>query len=144
MPESSKFAWKKLADLKQYKIGLVAGYVYNDGFDQMIDNNQIDHVFFPDDKTMIESMNTNLADAYVVEESVYNYIIDNHAQADKYRSEVKISEQYLSDEPIYIAFPKTSRGEKIRNLIDKELKYHNIDKIYTDYNSQLREEHDKK
>ncbi|WP_253825290.1 ABC transporter substrate-binding protein [Vibrio sp. 03-59-1] len=111
----AKFDWQSLPDLKQYNIGAVEGYSST----KFIQKGGVETIDAASLEENAYKLYRHRIDAFAVEKRVGMRLI--HQISDDASNTIKIHDKPLMNEPMYVLFPKTEKGESLRKVFDSAL-----------------------
>ena len=122
-------SWEKVADIKNYKIGVVQDYVNTKELDDMIAKGEIKaEAVVSDDKNVLKVAGGRL-DAAVIDSNVLDYLKLNSKPVRRVSKDVQMNKKLLVDKKLYVAFKNTKEGRAVAKIFNEGLKKIDIDAI---------------
>ncbi|BAJ02582.1 substrate-binding periplasmic protein [Shewanella violacea] len=112
--------WPKFADLNQYTLGVVRGYVNTVALDIMIKQGVQPVEVVSSDAHNVKKVATGRVDGAVIDVHVLRYILAR----DDFKplaAKLQINQKLLEEKKLYIAFKNSQDGHKWRNIVNTGL-----------------------
>ena len=126
-------SWSTLADLKQYRIGVVSGYHNDEAFDQMIENKQIDYELVNYDKNNVRKLLAGRVDAIVIDRFLLEYLFSFDEDFVGRRAEVQFNSRPLNQRQLYVCLNDTKAGRALAKSLKAGLESIDIGAIVERY-----------
>jgi polar amino acid transport system substrate-binding protein len=120
------FNWSVPDDLKNWRVGVVAGYVNQPVFDQMVKNGELHTLAANDDLTLLRLLNAGRIDVAVMDEQVLHYLTRTTPELSPAARKFVFHPRKLDTKTLHVAFRRTDLGQKLRDLFNYGL--HHPDK----------------
>lgn len=121
--------WQNLEDLKQYRIGVVQGYVNTAQFDALVTNETLTVEASVSDSRNIHKVAKNRLDAAVIDIHVLAYLIDTDPRSEVLKDRLEMNSQLLEEKQLYLAFKNTPEGKNWRDVFNQGLQLIKQDEI---------------
>lgn len=118
--KSHPIRWHKVADLNQYYLGVVEGYVNTSQLDQMIASGDQPVEVASSDIHNIQKVASARVQAAAIDTHVLRYLIAGK-QFNSTRSKLQINQRLLGEKQLYIGFRNTAEGRRWRDIFDAGL-----------------------
>lgn len=135
--KSKPVTWSEMADLTQYKIGVVKDYVNTAEFDKMVADGKIDVEPVASDTLNLRKLAAGRIDAVVLDSNVMNYWLVNDASLQPHKDKIEFNAKPLENKQLYVCFKKTPEGKRLQEIFNEGLTKIDVDQIMADYMSGL-------
>ncbi|MBA6355089.1 MULTISPECIES: ABC transporter substrate-binding protein [unclassified Colwellia] len=126
-------AWTAVKDLTQYKIGVVQDYVNTAEVDALITSGEIKAQTATSDETNIRKVAGGRIDAAVIDTNVFSYLLANSKDLEKAQEQVQMNAKLLTEKELFVAFKKSTEGEKWLAIYNEGLKKIDITAVMKKY-----------
>lgn len=132
-----EFKWENLTDLTSYKIGLVAGYSYEDKFDQLAFSKRLDTEFYPDDESLLTALINGKIQLAAISERNYDYLLQR-PEISKLSHKLVFHPKLLTERRLHIALKRNDNHETIRVRLNNAINKVNLEQLIQNYWLQLK------
>jgi polar amino acid transport system substrate-binding protein len=130
-PQDSTFTWKTIDDLANTVIGVVDGYVNDDGpFDAAMAAKKIKVELVSDDLMVLRKIAHGRTPIGVVDANVLAYLQSVNTDI---AGVLKMDDHLLKNHDLFVCFQKTATGESLRNRFNEGLAKLNVADEYARY-----------
>jgi polar amino acid transport system substrate-binding protein len=119
--KDSNFTWSRHEDLSRYVVGVVRGHINEDLLDQMIAIGEIAVDLAENDAENILKVAARRSDAIVIDQHVFQYLIENNDAIAGVAGELEFHDQLLIEQGLHVCFENSATGRAARDLFDKHL-----------------------
>ncbi len=119
--KNKPMTWSTHNDLKNFKIGVVSGYVNEAQFDKMVADGDLKVEEVSKDILNIRKVAQGRLSAGVIDSNVLNYLLDTDKSMAKSKDSVEMNGKLLTEHGLHICFPNTETGKKVRISFNKAL-----------------------
>lgn len=105
-------SWSDHADLTEYSIGVVAGYLNEEHFDTMVANGEIKTEEVASDEANLKKLGAGRIDAAVIDREVMAHLL---ATMPKLASQLEFNAQPLAEHGLHICFENSEAGRDLRD-----------------------------
>ncbi len=113
------FAWEKLEDLSEYRIGTVRGYAYSSRFLELVETGHLHPIMVSKEDQLVRMLKAGRIDVLPGNVDVVQYLIrkeyPNHVQFFDY------DPTPFTEKPLHTLFVRTQRGLQLKNLLNRGL-----------------------
>lgn len=113
--------WRKIEDLKKYRIGLVDGYGNEDELDRLVQEGKVVTVKAASDTDNLIHLAKKRIDAAVIDQAVFNWLIKNDARLIPYRKQLQMNKRLLTTWSLHVCFRPDSKGNRLKKQFNKGL-----------------------
>lgn len=114
-------SWKKVEDLKNYKVGVVKGYVNSLVFDRLMQNGTITALAAETDEQNLKNLLAGRVQAAVIDPNVLHYMTGHVAELRGMESQLQLNPRLLVVNPLFMCFPRDPEGLALRDRFNKGL-----------------------
>lgn len=114
-------SWLSYDDLKEFRIGIVSGYVNEPKFDKMVEDGKLKISKATHDLFNLRKVLEKRIDMAVVDVDVFRYFMAKDPFLKSGRGELIIDPHLMSVNRLFVCFPKTERGEKLLRRFNEGL-----------------------
>lgn len=125
--------WRTLDDLKEYRIGVVDGYINYGPFDAMVAKGEIRTDGSVSDTTNLRKVLAGRVDMAVVDKNSFDYLTRHDPILSKNRENLVFRERLLNLHELFVCFKKTPRGEFLVSLLNKGLSLIDVSQVHAEY-----------
>lgn len=104
--------WNQIKDLKNYKIGIVNGYVNTEEFDKMIERKEVKVEIVSDDIQNIKKVAVGGIDAAVIDKNVLEFFLSTDSESAELKKSLQFNQNHLEVKNFYVCFKKNEEGRK--------------------------------
>ncbi|KGY12836.1 ABC transporter [Vibrio tubiashii] len=133
----SPISWREVDDLREYRIGVVQGYVNTVEFDALVAQGLISVEASANDIRNIYKVAKGRLDAAVIDSNVLDYLISIDQRAEMLAGRVRMNERLLETKQIYLAFKNTPEGHNWREIFNQGLEKIDISLVLESYRQYL-------
>ncbi len=133
----SPISWREVDDLREYRIGVVQGYVNTAEFDALVAQGLISVEASANDIRNIYKVAKGRLDAAVIDSNVLDYLISIDQRAEMLAGRVRMNERLLETKQIYLAFKNTPEGHNWREIFNQGLEKIDISLVLESYRQYL-------
>lgn len=119
--KNNPITWNTHDDLKNFKIGVVSGYVNEAQFDKMVSDGDLKVEEVSKDLLNIRKVAQGRLSAGVIDSNVLKYLLDTDKNMAISKDSVEMNEKLLTEHGLHICFPNTETGKKVRDSFNKAL-----------------------
>jgi len=131
--KQNPISWTVTADLQQYKVGVVQGYVNTEEFDQMVEAGLISTDNSINDLQNIKKVAYGRVDVAVIDKYVFEYFLSCDETTKLCEDSLQFNPRPLQKKSLHICFQKTKSGQKLVKIFNEGLEKIDIEKITNDY-----------
>lgn len=113
-------SWTQTADLTQYVLGVVQGYVNTDEIDSLIASGYLRVEAVSSDEHNIRKVAAGRIDAAVIDVHVLRYLLQQKALA-PLSPKLQMNKKLLESKQLHVAFLNNAEGKKWRDILDQGL-----------------------
>lgn len=139
--KSHPLMWSNFSDLRDIKIGVVAGYSNGSEFDELMKQGRLQTDPSPGDIFNLKKLLIGRVNAVVIDRAVLRYLTLTDPDLMKVGEEIVFHEKILAQLSLHICFKRTPTGLKLQQSFDSALKQLDINKIESTYFDKLKMEH---
>lgn len=114
--------WSELSDIKNYKIGVVQGYVNTDEIDTMIAEGALDIEANTSDSMNLHMIAKGRLDLAIIDKNVFEYLVSRDANLQRMEARLSFNTRLLTSKNLYVAFKNTSEGLIWKEIFNQGLK----------------------
>ena len=114
--------WKTVADLANFRLGVVSGYLNTPELDQRISAKTQPTDMAMDDAANIRKVGVGRIDAAVIDANVFNYLLKNDPSLAFVKTKVRMNPRLLEAKSLHIAFTDSDYGRKMAAIFAEGLK----------------------
>jgi polar amino acid transport system substrate-binding protein len=114
--------WQRLADLAQYRIGVVRGYVNTEELDRRIAEQLQPVDTARDDAQNLLKLVARRVPLAVIDRRVFEYIIRHDPKLMPFAAQLRFNDRLLENKKLYVAFRPDAQGERARKILNEGLK----------------------
>lgn len=118
---SKPLVWRKVEDLKKYRLGTVEGYGHEDGLEQLIQEGKIVTVNAVTDTDNLIHLAQKRIDGVIIAQETFNWLIKNDIRLVPYRKQLQMNNRLLATLPLHVCFRTDNKGLKQKELFNKGL-----------------------
>ncbi|MEF1291730.1 substrate-binding periplasmic protein [Vibrio sp. M260118] len=133
----SPISWSQVDDLREYRIGVVQGYVNTAEFDALVAQGLISVEASANDIRNIYKVAKGRLDAAVIDSNVLDYLISIDQRAEMLAERVRMNERLLETKQIYLAFKNTPEGHNWRKIFNQGLEKIDMSLVLESYRQYL-------
>ncbi|XOZ32626.1 substrate-binding periplasmic protein [Halomonadaceae bacterium KBTZ08] len=111
--------WSSLADLKDYTIGTVSGYVNTAEFDAMAERGELEVEPVTDDATNLRKVAGGRIPLAVIDSNVFEYLLSD--EMSDLQGQLQMNDKLLEQKELYIAFARNDKGERMARILNQGL-----------------------
>jgi len=128
--KSNPITWKGIMDLRQFRIGVVRGYVNTTEFDYAVARGMLKVDASVDDVMNLKKLLHKRVDGSVMDPHVMEYLVVTHDAFDHHEAEFELNEHLLELKKLFVCFRKSQNGKKWADILNQGLKKIDQGKIY--------------
>jgi polar amino acid transport system substrate-binding protein len=121
----TNFDWEAFDVLQYFELGVVAGYVNEQHFDDMVQRDELSVVEANDDLTLIRLLIAGRIDAAVIDQQVMHYLIGTQPDLRKHAGQLIFHPHHLDNKSLHVVFPRTAEGKRALEALNHGLKRFN-------------------
>ncbi len=125
--------WNTLADLNNYKIGIVSGYVNTAEFDNMVASGQIQTDAANSDLKNLQKLLGGRIQAAVIDANVMSFLLNTTPELKDQASKISFNDKNLENKALFICFKKNERGRQLAIDFNKGLTMIDVESIMQSY-----------
>jgi polar amino acid transport system substrate-binding protein len=126
---SKPINWSSLSDLKNTKIGVVAGYVNTAEFDQMVAAGQLKTDQATSDELNLLKLANGRFDLAVVDQNVMQYLQKTSPKLKPLASKLQFNSKPLEDKTLHVCFTNSPAGKQALQQFNTALKQLDIQQL---------------
>ncbi|MFV1849343.1 MAG: substrate-binding periplasmic protein [Thalassospira sp.] len=115
------FDWETFDDLRQFELGVVAGYINEQHFDDMARRDELSVVEANDDLTLIRLLVAGRIDAAVMDQQVMHYLIGTQPDLTKHAGQLIFHPHHLDNKSLHVVFPRSAEGKHALEALNQGL-----------------------
>lgn len=119
--KASPIHWQATEDLKNYRIGVVRGYVNTPDFDRLMAKGTIKAVPAETDKDNLKNLLSGKVQAAVIDPNVLHYMNTHEIDLKGMETTLQVNPHLLVVHALYFCFPRDPAGKALRNSFNKGL-----------------------
>jgi polar amino acid transport system substrate-binding protein len=121
-PVKNQVRWRTIADLAQYRLGVVEGYVNRADLDARIaaGKQPVDEAV--DDAHNLYKLAAGRVAGAIIDYNVFNYLVRTDPRLTSAQRALDMNKQVLDEKALYGYFIRTPEGTRLRQLFDEGLK----------------------
>jgi len=113
--------WLRLADLADYRIGTVAGYMNTPEFDALVARKTLVIDEAQNDIANLKKLLRGRIDLAVIDPAVYDYLLRNDAELKALSWRLRLVSRPLGQMQLVACFRRDAKGELVRNALNRGL-----------------------
>jgi polar amino acid transport system substrate-binding protein len=122
-PKNAPLKWQQVADLKNYRIGVVRGYVNSPDFDQRVTTGEILTVAAETDAENLRNLLAGRVQAAIVDENTFHYMNSHTDTLIGMEKSLQLNSRLLTVNKVYMCFPKDKAGLALRQRFNHSLRH---------------------
>ncbi len=130
-------SWRNYADLEQFLIGVVDGYVNSEKFDSMVTAGLIGTDTSVSDVLNLRKVLAGRVDMGIVDVNTYSYLLRHDEMLRDGVDELELDKRLLAVNDLIVCFSHGKRGQELRALFNQGLKDVHRQEIQRDYFESL-------
>ena len=119
--KDNAFTWSTHADLANYRIGVVDGYINEARFDAMIADGSLAVDAGPTDASNVEKVAAGRMDAAVIDRNVFEHMLATEPRLAKHADALVFHETPLANHNLLVCFENTDAGRAARDSFNSGL-----------------------
>ena len=131
--KSAPISWSTMANLEQYKLGVVDGYLNGEEFDAAIKDKRQQVEAAPSDAANITKLRAGKIRGIVIDRNVLNYTLSKLGDA----GTVVFNPKPIAKLTLHVCFKRTPAGLEFKKSFDAALAKTDLAKLEADYFRQL-------
>lgn len=125
--------WNNTMDLRDYRIGVVRGYVNTTEFDYAVDRGVLEVDQSIDDATNLRKILHKRLDGVVMDPNVMDYLLKTHDEFSELSGQIEANDKLLEMKKLFVCFRRSDKGKKWVEVLNQGLKKIDRSKIYREY-----------
>jgi len=121
--------WDNLNDLKNYKFGVVNGYVNTEEFDSMVASGELKADGANDDERNLLKLASGRIDLVLIDKNVMDFLLSTEPKLEPIASKIQFNQRILEDKKLFICFKKSERGKQLAEIFNAGLKKVDVNAI---------------
>lgn len=138
MRKDQPISWNTLADLKDYRIGTVSGYINTPQFDEMVANQELKVESAYNDTSNLRKLVKKRLDLVVIDRYVFEYLMSHDEFLKNHQSTLVFGKKLLQNKKLYVCFKKGRHAQQLVDRFNAAIPKVDIEKITADYMKSLR------
>lgn len=123
--------WRRVEDLRAYRLGVVAGYVNTASLDALIAEEALNYNASPDDRSNLTNLARGRIAAAVVDAEVFNYLMRNDPGLAAAAGRLQMNPVLLESKSLHVVAQR--RHADVIERIDRALAAVDVDALQADY-----------
>ncbi|WP_445945165.1 substrate-binding periplasmic protein [Shewanella sp.] len=119
--KSSPITWSQVADLANFKLGVVQDYVNTEELDALIASGSIKPQTVTSDEINVQKVAGGRIDIAVIDANVLSYMLANNNKLASAKEKVQMNTKLLTNKDLYIAFRNDADGKKWQAIYNEGL-----------------------
>ena len=121
--------WETLDDLERHRIGLVAGYVNSEAFDQRVAAGRQRVDYARDDQQNLVKLAAGRVPLALVDRRVFDFLTRHDRAVAPLASKLRFHARLLENKQLYVCFRRTAEGERMRKIFNEGLKKIDVEAV---------------
>ncbi|XLZ71406.1 transporter substrate-binding domain-containing protein [Massilia sp. SR12] len=119
--------WERLDDLAHFQIGVVAGYINTEQFDDRVRRGLQRVDYASSDKQNLLKLAAKRVQLVVIDQRVFDYLIRHDPQVVAVARKLRFNVRLLESKQLHVCFRRTPEGERMRKIFNEGLRRINVD-----------------